>query len=146
MASDHEILANLPHRPPFLWVDRIIEQGNGRIITEKDIDPQLDVFQGHFPDYPLLPGVLLCEAIFQTGALLIAKDSEANGLAGGLPVLTRIKSAKFKHEVRPGDIIRMEVELTDREGPAWFLKGRLSVADKTALTVHFACTTKSLSA
>jgi len=139
-----EIYEAIPHRPPFLWVDRVISYNSKTIVTEKFIPPDLDFFQGHYPGYPLMPGVLLCEAVFQTGALFMAKmlqASEQTAEAGRkAPVLTRIKGAKFKREVKPGDTIRMHVTLDENIGNAWFFKGKLLVEDKTAVKVNFACT------
>lgn len=137
---EEDILRLIPHRPPFLWVDSILSQSDDRIETEKSIDPDLDIFQGHYPDYPIMPGVLLCEAVFQTGAILIARhmNKENNG-EGNVPVLTRILEAKFKREVKPGDTIRMQAKVTGREGPAWFFKGMVTVNDKTAVKVKFVC-------
>jgi 3-hydroxyacyl-[acyl-carrier-protein] dehydratase len=139
-----EIYEALPHRPPFLWVDRVISYDSKTIITEKFIPPDLEVFQGHYPGYPLMPGVLLCEAVFQTGALFMAKtvlDSEETKKPGEkAPVLTRIKGAKFKREVKPGDTIRIHVTLDENIGNAWFFKGKVLVKDKTAIKVTFGCT------
>ncbi|NNK94889.1 MAG: beta-hydroxyacyl-ACP dehydratase, partial [Desulfobacterales bacterium] len=69
---DSQIISLIPHRPPFLWVDKIIETTKDSIVAEKRVPENLEIFKGHYPGHPLLPGVLLCEAIFQTGALLIA--------------------------------------------------------------------------
>jgi len=139
-----EIYEAIPHRPPFLWVDRVISYDSRTIITEKFIPPDLDVFQGHYPGYPLMPGVLLCEAVFQTGALFMAKtllDSEKTEKTGEkAPVLTRIKGAKFKREVKPGDTIRIHVTLDENIGNAWFFKGKVLLQDKTAVKVSFGCT------
>jgi len=139
-----EIFEAIPHRPPFLWIDRVISYDSRTIITEKFISPDLDVFQGHYPGYPLMPGVLLCEAVFQTGALFMAKtllDSEETKKSGEkAPVLTRIKGAKFKREVKPGDTIRIHVTLDENIGNAWFFKGKVLVKDKTAVKVTFGCT------
>ena len=139
-----EIYESIPHRPPFLWIDRVISYDSRTIITEKFIPPDLDVFQGHYPGYPLMPGVLLCEAVFQTGALFMAKtllDPEETKKAGEkAPVLTRIKGAKFKREVKPGDTIRIYVTLDENIGNAWFFKGKVLVKDKTAVKVTFGCT------
>jgi len=114
------------------------------MITEKFISPDLDVFQGHYPGYPLMPGVLLCEAVFQTGALFMAKtlrDSEETIKTGEkAPMLTRIKGAKFRREVKPGDTIRIHVTLDENIGNAWFFKGKVLVKDKTAVKVAFGCT------
>ena len=67
------ITERIPHRPPFLWLDRVLEVSDESITAEKKIPRDLDLFQGHYPDYPLMPGVLLCEAVFQAGALLIGE-------------------------------------------------------------------------
>ena len=138
-----DIYEAIPHRPPFLWVDTVISYDSKTIITEKFISPDLDVFKGHYPDYPLMPGVLLCEAVFQTGALFMAKMLQNSGQvteAGRkAPVLTRIKGAKFKREVKPGDTIRIYVTLDENIGNAWFFKGKVLVEDKTAVKVDFGC-------
>lgn len=143
MGSSSDIYKLIPHRPPFLWVDKIISFDSKTIVTEKYIAPDLDFFKGHYPDYPIMPGVLLCEAVFQTGALFMAKmlqDSEnTSETAGKAPVLTRIKGAKFKREVKPGDTIRVHVTLDENIGNAWFFKGKVLVDNKTAVKVAFGC-------
>ena len=121
----------------------MLEYDTSSLVTEKYIPADLDVFQGHYPDHPILPGVLLCEAVFQTGALLIAlllKDSDSKKPATGVPVLTRIEGVKFKRPVGPGDTIRMKVSLKETLGNAWFLKGTLRIHGKVAVQVNFACT------
>jgi 3-hydroxyacyl-[acyl-carrier-protein] dehydratase len=138
-----DIYEAIPHRPPFLWVDSVISYDSKTIVTEKFISPDLDIFKGHYPEYPLMPGVLLCEAVFQTGALFMSKmlNSEQKVQPGGkTPVLTRIKGAKFKREVKPGDTIRMHVTLDEKIANAWFFKGKVLVNDKTAVKVDFGCT------
>jgi 3-hydroxyacyl-[acyl-carrier-protein] dehydratase len=134
-----EILALIPHRPPFLWVDQIVRREPERIETEKLIPADLEIFTGHYPGNPLMPGVLLCEAIFQSGALLITAGEKGGDGRGGVPVLTRINNAKFKRQVRPGDQVVITVTVQEKIGPAWFMKGKLAVAGQTAVSVEFAC-------
>lgn len=140
---DPLITALIPHRPPFLWVDTIISCENGAITTEKTIPEDLDIFKGHYPDHPLLPGVILCEALFQTGALLIARmvqeaqESEPRNI--GIPVLTRIIGARFKRPVGPGSTLQMQVKLKEKIAEVWFLKGVLRVKEKIAVQVDFSC-------
>ncbi|MEN8188630.1 MAG: 3-hydroxyacyl-ACP dehydratase FabZ family protein [Thermodesulfobacteriota bacterium] len=138
---DPQVTALLPHRPPFLWVDRIIECGPESIITEKYIPQDLDIFEGHYPDHPILPGVILCEALFQSGALLIAHiQKNSSHDSPGMPVLSRILMARFKRQVGPGDTVTMEVKLKEKLASAWFLKGSLRLDNKVALQVEFSCT------
>jgi len=141
-SENNFIEKRIPHRPPFLWLDRVVELTDQRVRAEKFIDPALDVFRGHYPDYPLLPGVLLCEAIFQAGALLIAESSAGEGTVTGVPVLARIQGAKFKREVRPGDTLVIEAGIREKLGPAWFLKGTVRVRGKVAVQVEFSCAVK----
>ena len=140
--SFEEILHLIPHRDPFLWVDRIISVSEIQIITEKDIPDDLDLFRGHYPGNPIMPGVLLCEAIFQSGALLMAKNArDQSGPRRQLPILTRIGGAKFKRTVGPGDTIRMEVMLVEEIASVAILRGTLRVNGKVAVKVDFSCAT-----
>ena len=136
------IQERIPHRAPFLWLDRILELGTETIRAEKILPADLDVFQGHYPDYPIMPGVLLCEAVFQAGALLIGETLRGEQKIKGVPVLTRIIGAKFKREVRPGDTVEIRAALKEKLGPAWFMKGSVRVKGKVAVQVEFACALK----
>lgn len=131
----------IPHRPPFLWVDRIVSLDDEKIVTEKDLAADLELYQGHYPNQPITPGVILCEAVFQAGALLISHRLDQDGISfSGVPVLTRIYSAKFKRQVQPGTTITMEAKLVEKIGSAWVLKGKVKVDGKTAVSVEFGCT------
>ncbi len=145
MTEEIKVTDLIPHRPPFLWVDTIIEYDSASIITEKAIPETLDIFQGHYPDHPILPGVILCEALFQTGALLIALILKNTAVPkAGVPVITRIEEAKFKRPVGPGDSIHMQVNIREELGGVWFLKGVLRVNEKVSVKVNFACTLAEL--
>lgn len=146
MEEKQYILDRIPHRPPFLWVDRVREISAERILAEKHVSADLDLFKGHYPGYPILPGVLVCEAIFQAGALFISElikpenGGQDKSSPDGIPVLTRIREAKFKRGVHPGDNLELEVNFLEKLGSAWFLKGTARVEGKTAVKVEFACT------
>ena len=137
---DGDISRRIPHRPPFLWVDRIIRLGADSIETEKEIPRDLDIFDGHYPGRPMMPGVLLCEAVFQSGALLLSGLLEGEeSRTERVPILTRILGARFKRQVLPGDRIEITVKLKEKVGPAWFMKGRVEVNGRVAVQVEFAC-------
>jgi 3-hydroxyacyl-[acyl-carrier-protein] dehydratase len=136
--SDARILSLIPHRPPFLWVDKIISLSETVIETEKTIAEDLDVFNGHYPGNPLMPGVLLCEAIFQSGALLLA-ESFSDTDNDKIPVLTRITDTRFKRRVMPGETISIEVELVDTISSVSILKGKARVGSELAVKTEFCC-------
>ncbi|MDA0833497.1 MAG: beta-hydroxyacyl-ACP dehydratase [Planctomycetota bacterium] len=127
----------IPHRDPFLWIDTVSEITVTTIVAEKFLDPQLPVFAGHYPEFPIFPGVLLCEAAFQAGAILIAKNHPVTDDA--VPVVTRVNNVKFRRMVRPGDSIRLEVKLTEVISSAYLLTGKISVGNDVAVRLEFTC-------
>lgn len=129
----------IPHRPPFLFVDRALELDGKKIVAEKYFSPDLDFFKGHYPGFPLLPGVLACEAIFQAGAILIGNSILTGDERQGVPALTRIRDAKFRRMIRPGDTLRLAVEVEERAGPAFLMKGSAIVDGEVAVNVIFTC-------
>jgi len=131
-----QVKARIPHREPFLFVDRILEQAEARIVTEREVRADEPQFQGHYPGSPLMPGVLLCEACFQTGAMLLGVAGEASA-PRRKPVLTRILEAKFRGMVVPGDVLRVEVEQEEKMGDAFVMNGKVSSAGKNVLRVKF---------
>ena len=104
------IEALLPHRDPFLWVSRILECEPGvSVVAELDVDPDLPLFQGHFPGYPVLPGVIIMEALAQAASCcLLAQEDKA----GSLGFFAGIDKAKLREQGRPGDTIRLEANIT----------------------------------
>ncbi len=136
--SRQRILAAIPHRDPFLLVDEIVELGESRIVGSKTFTGKEDFFAGHYPGHPLVPGVLLCEAAMQCGAILLS--SCLTEAAGKMPVATRMNDVRFKRMVRPGETIRMEVELCERLADAFFLKAKVTVDGRVAVRFEFACT------
>ena len=123
----------IPQRFPFLFVDKILEREEKKIKTSLTLTGEEDFFKGHFPGNPIMPGVLLQEALFQSGAALMAGNS-----GSGLGVVTRVQNAKFKSMVRPGDTLEMEVELTDSLSNASYMKGTTRVNGKVVLVLEFA--------
>jgi 3-hydroxyacyl-[acyl-carrier-protein] dehydratase len=129
-----DFLQYIPHRPPFLFVDKVIEEVDDTIKAEKTIDPDELFFQGHYPDRPIMPGVLIFESIFQTGAIMMGKRISNEGK---IPVLTRVNNIKLKHAVNPGDTLQIEVKLKDLVSSAAYMTGKASVNGKTAVSLEF---------
>jgi 3-hydroxyacyl-[acyl-carrier-protein] dehydratase len=136
--SRDAIYAAIPHRPPFLLVDEIVSQDETRIACRKTFAPDEYFFAGHYPGFPLVPGVLLCEAAMQAGAILLSKHVAA--AEGRVPVATRIADVRFKRIVRPGETIDLAVELVERLAEAFFLKAKVTCAGQLAARLEFACT------
>lgn len=103
-----EIQRLIPHRPPFLFVDRIVEVGERSIAGELDITGEEWYFTGHFPGHPLMPGVLIVEAMAQTGACLAMQHPD---LQGKIPYFAGMDSVRFRRPVAPGDRLRLEAEM-----------------------------------
>ncbi|HTF92783.1 MAG TPA: 3-hydroxyacyl-ACP dehydratase FabZ [Verrucomicrobiae bacterium] len=130
MIEVREILNYLPHRYPFLLVDRILEiHGDEKIVGIKNVSINENFFQGHFPSRPVMPGVLICEAMAQVGAIF------AHTARGGIEdhkvfVLTGLDNVKFKRPVEPGDQLRMELTCLKRRGSYWKMQGVATVDGK----------------
>ena len=109
MLSNKEIRELLPHRYPFLLVDKVLELEAGkRVVAQKNVSANEPFFQGHFPEYPIMPGVLIVEALAQTAGLAVAVIEENKGKLG---VFAGIEELKFKNQVVPGDILILEAEI-----------------------------------
>jgi 3-hydroxyacyl-[acyl-carrier-protein] dehydratase len=110
MMEIEEIKSLIPHRYPFLLVDRVLELGEDRITAVKNVSVNEPFFNGHFPGAPIMPGVLQVEALAQTGCIMMMKE-KVDDPEKTLIVFTGIKNAKFRRQVVPGDVLRLEVEL-----------------------------------
>jgi 3-hydroxyacyl-[acyl-carrier-protein] dehydratase len=135
--SLEQIKAAIPHREPFLLIDEIVEYSGSRIVCRKRFTGEEFWYGGHYPGFPLTPGVLLCEAAMQAGAVLLAKCITSD--SQGMPVVTRMNNVKFKSMVRPGDVVDLFVELTNQKSGAYFLTAKVTVDGKLAVTFDFAC-------
>jgi 3-hydroxyacyl-[acyl-carrier-protein] dehydratase len=126
----NEIKNTIPHRYPFLLVDKVLEMEEGkRVVGLKNVSANEPFFQGHFPDYPVMPGVLIVEALAQTGAIAMLGKEENRGKIG---FLAGIDKCRFKRQVMPGDQLRLEVEIVRVKGPIGKGKGIATVDGELA--------------
>jgi len=133
-----DITAILPHRYPFLLVDRVIEVEVGkRIVALKNVTINEPFFTGHFPGRPIMPGVLLCEAVVQAGGILARVTAPSPQSDGQIAMLTTLDHVRFRHQVTPGDQLRLEVEAIRRRGHFWKMRGTAVVDGKIAAELEF---------
>lgn len=129
----------IPHRPPFLFVDEIVSESADGLVARRTWRAGEDFYRGHYPGAPITPGVLLCEAVFQTGALYFARQARASGAGrpDGVPLLAKISDVRFRSPVYPGDTITIEVKKKDAFGGFTMMAGSIKNGDKRVLTVDF---------
>lgn len=132
-----DIKESLPHREPFLFIDEVVEVGEGKILAKREIREDEPQFEGHYPGNPIMPGVLSLEAMFQAGALLMV-SMMADG-KNGAPVVTRVNQAKFKKIMTPGDTMMIEVEFEEKMANAYMFKGKVKSDGKLAASADFTC-------
>lgn len=143
---DHPTVASvLPHRYPFLLVDRVVEISAGkRIVALKNVTINEPFFVGHFPDHPLMPGVLICEAVVQAGGILARSSVDPSAATEEEPqsphrlaMLTGLDRVRFRRQVVPGDQLLMEVEILRRRGTFWKMQGTARVDGQVAAELEF---------
>src|SRR5450756_692509 len=133
----NEIRAILPHRYPFLLVDRIVEMEANRIVGIKCITGNETQFTGHFPDFPVMPGVLIVEAMAQTAGILVLHDMPDR--ANKLVLLAAIENARFRRPVVPGDTLRMEMKILKRKASVAKMAGVATVDGAVVAEVEVMC-------
>ena len=131
-AGREVIEAVLPHRDPFVWVSRVLECEPGvSVKAELDVEPALPLFAGHFPDYPVLPGVIIMEALAQAASFSILVEREAEGTLG---FFAGIDNAKFRNQVRPGDTLTLEATIVKSSRRMCVAEVKASVGDTVCAT------------
>ena len=133
-----EIMDFLPHRYPFLLIDRIVEfERAKRVVAIKNVTMNESFFQGHFPGAPIMPGVLVIEAMAQAGAVLMLSEMEDRH--SKLAVFTGIEGAKFRRSITPGDQIRIEVDVVSFRTRAGKMAGKAFIDGKLACEATLTC-------
>ncbi|MDR1279310.1 MAG: beta-hydroxyacyl-ACP dehydratase [Opitutaceae bacterium] len=139
----------IPHRPPFLFVDEIVSETADSLVTRRTWRADEFFYEGHYPGAPITPGVLLCEATFQAGALYMARQALAAGVkpgepgegggGGGTPLIAKIGEARFRNPVYPGDEVLIEVKKKEALGGFTMMSGSMKKADGTrVMNIEFA--------
>ena len=134
----HEVMKYLPHRHPFLLVDRVIEMKKGEsIVAIKNVTINEPFFTGHFPNRPVMPGVLIIEALAQAAGILAYKSTDTFPSEGVLYYFAGIDNARFRRIVEPGDQLRLEIKLLRAKRDIWKLEGSAYVDDELVCHAEF---------
>ena len=137
-----EVTERIPHRTPFLFVDEIISETEEGLVAKRTWRAEEDFYKGHYPNAPITPGVLLCEAVFQTGALFLSRQLGKAGTPG-VPLLARIGDVRVRNPVFPGETTIIEVKKKEALGGFVMMSGSVKSGEKRVLTVDFAVAWKT---
>jgi 3-hydroxyacyl-[acyl-carrier-protein] dehydratase len=133
-----EIMRRIPHRPPFLLIDRAEDfVSETSLVGIKNVTINESFFQGHFPGAPVMPGVLIIEALAQTGGLLMSKSWDVD-TEGKIILFMSVDNCRFRRPVKPGDVLRLGVEVLQSRRNVVKFKGRARVGDQLAAECEFA--------
>lgn len=136
MLNQEQIKAIIPHRDPFLLIDSVSQMGDDNITAFKIVTGDEDFFRGHFPQFPVMPGVLIVEAMAQALAVLMLSRPEFKGKIGFFGGMDKVR---FKRKVVPGDTLRFEVKLTNLRGSVSFASGKAYVGQDLAAAADIIC-------
>lgn len=141
----HEIMKYLPHRYPFLLIDRIIECDPGKsIVALKNVTANEPFFMGHFPEKPIMPGVIILEALAQACGVLANKSTETKNDDGYMYFFAGVDNTRFKRVVEPGDQLRLEVDFIRSRQDVWKFNCTAYVGDQIACTAELTCAKRKI--
>jgi len=136
LLDQEQIKTIIPHRDPFLLIDAVTQMDDDKITAIKNVTGEEDFFRGHFPEFPVMPGVLIVEAMAQALAVLMLSRPEFKGKIGFFGGMDKVR---FKRKVVPGDILRFEVKLTNLRGSVSFASGKAYVGQDLAAAADIIC-------
>ena len=138
MSATEEVLRAIPHRPPFLFIDEVVERREDGATTRFKVREDMDFFQGHYPGNPIMPGVIICEAVFQSAAVFLVEKFAADFNGKPMtPVLGRILNARFREMVKPGDVLTIDVVIQEKIGIFFMCTGVVKNGDKRSLNIEY---------
>lgn len=150
MSASAEVLQLIPHRPPFLFVDEIVAHVGESLTARRTWRADESFYAGHYPGAPITPGVLLCESVFQAGAILMAKlmagstqGGASTGSGQGVPLLTKVTEVRFRLPVYPGDTVLIEVKRKESAAGFHFMTGAITRDGKKVLSLEFSVAWKT---
>lgn len=139
--ATQEVLDAIPHRAPFLFIDEVVEfsADEKRIVCRKHFTGEEDFFRGHYPNFPVVPGVIVCETGLQSGAILLSKLFPDLAEQKKTPLVAKVSGLRFKQMVRPGAILFLESRFKNSMGGMMFLEIKAKLNGKTVLAFDAAC-------
>ena len=141
----HQVLQFLPHRYPFLLVDRVLSYEAGKnIVAMKNVTINEPFFNGHFPHHPVMPGVLIIEALAQAAAILTFKTHDHKADDNSVYYFVGIDNARFKKPVMPGDTLKLHAEIKRFARGIWWFTARATVDDQLATEAELMCTLRTI--
>jgi 3-hydroxyacyl-[acyl-carrier-protein] dehydratase len=142
-AVSEEVLRRIPHRPPFLFVDSIVSEMADGLVAQRTWRAEEDFYGGHYPGSPITPGVILCESVFQAGALYLSRSVAGTAASAGVPLLVKISDVRFRSPVYPGDTVLVEVRKKDLMAGFYLMSGTMRRGDTRVLNVEFSVAWKT---
>jgi 3-hydroxyacyl-[acyl-carrier-protein] dehydratase len=143
MSDISKVLERIPHRPPFLFVDEIVSETADGLVARRTWREDEAFYKGHYPGTPITPGVLLCEAVFQTGALYLSRSLSEKGEPAGVPLLVKISNVRFRSPIYPGDTVTIEVTKKDLMAGFYMMTGTMKKGDTRVLSVDYSVAWKA---
>ena len=139
-----KVEAFLPHRDPFLFIDEVVEVSNEKIVAKRFVSPEEEFFKGHFPDFPIMPGVLILEAMAQASGILGFMTMEKTPDDGSIYYFAGVDKVRFKRPVNPGDIVDFNASIVSEKRGIWKFDCRAEVGGELVCEAVVLCADRSI--